>query len=190
MARTRAALGGLTAAQCEESFEVPYRLQKEARFLVKITEAPHYRRYVIQREEAAGFRPAVPGRDLPPQLVRTEGPGHTIGLAPQGVNSGNGFLFIAHNGDVFPSGFLPVRAGSVRTGSLASIYRDSEIFRSLRRPAGFKGICGVCEFNAVCGGSRSRAFALTGDYLATDPWCAYRPAKKCAVGAAALAPTA
>jgi radical SAM protein len=185
-----AALGGLTAAQCEESFEVLHRLQKEARFLVKITEAPHYRRYVIQQEEIAGFRPAAPARDLPPQLVRTEGPGHTIGLAPQGVNAGNGFLFIAHNGDVFPSGFLPVRAGSVRDASLASIYRDSEIFRSLRRPSGFKGICGVCEFNAVCGGSRSRAFALTGDYLATDPWCAYRPAKKCATAPDCLAPTA
>jgi radical SAM protein len=185
-----AALGGLSAEQCEESFALLHRIQKDSRFLVKITEAPHYRRYVIQQESAAGVRPAAPGLDLPPQLVRTEGPGHSIGLAPQGVNSGNGFLFIAHNGDVFPSGFLPLRGGSVRERSLASIYRNTDLFRSLRRSAGFKGICGVCEFNTVCGGSRSRAFALTGDYLASDPWCSYRPAKKCAADAGAAEPTA
>jgi len=174
-------LGGLTAQQCEDIFEVLYGVQKEADFLVKVTEAPHYRRYVAQREwqERGGDRPARPagGHDLPEQLLRTEGPGHTIGLATQGVNSGNGFLFVSHRGEVFPSGFLPIRAGHVREHEIASIYRESPVFRQLREPAGFKGICGVCEFNAMCGGSRSRAYALTGDFLATDPWCAYRPRK-------------
>ena len=58
------------------------------------------------------------------------------------------------------------------------IYRNSPLFRQLRRPADFEGICGACEYNTICGGSRSRAFALTGNFLASDPWCAYRPAKK------------
>ncbi|HEU4402518.1 MAG TPA: TIGR04053 family radical SAM/SPASM domain-containing protein [Candidatus Polarisedimenticolia bacterium] len=178
-----AALGGLTAAQCEEIFEVLYQVQKEARFLVKITEAPHYRRYVVQRESGPRARPVHPGQALPPQLVRTEGPGHTIGLAPQGVNAGNGFLFISHVGEVYPSGFLPVSAGNVRRETLASIYRDSSLFRQLRRPDEFRGVCGVCEFNTFCGGSRSRAFALTGDLLASDPWCLYKPAKKTAPAA-------
>ena len=179
-----ATLGGLTADQCEELFEILYRVQKEERFLVKITEAPHFRRYVVQREwgqkgrPPASTRPGHPGHVLPEQLVRTEGPGHTIGLASQGVNAGQGFLFISHTGDVFPSGFLPVAGGNVRTGSLAEIYRGTELFRSLRRPDGFRGICGYCEFNAFCGGSRSRAYALTGDYLASDPWCAYKPVGK------------
>ena len=166
-------LTGLSASQCEELFEILARVQKEARFLVKITEAPHYRRHVIQREgkQAAGeSRPS-----LPPQMTRTEGPGHSIGLASRAVNAGNGFLFVSHRGEVQPSGFLPVSAGSVREHGLAEIYRDSEVFRSLRRPEGFRGNCGRCEFNAICGGSRSRAYALTGDYLASDPWCAYEP---------------
>ena len=171
-------LGGLTAAQCEEVFEVLYRAQKKAKFLIKVTEAPHYRRYVAQQEQReGGGAPEHPGV-LPSQLVRTEGPGGTIGLAPRGVNAGNGFLFISHIGEVYPSGFLPISAGDVRHDGLASIYRGHEIFRQLRRPQEFSGICGYCEYNLMCGGSRSRAFALTGDFLASDPWCDYRPAKK------------
>ncbi len=174
-------LGGLTAAQCEEIFAVLYRVQKTSRFLVKVTEAPHYRRYVAQCEMAEKHdsrRPHGPVQDLPDQLMRTEGPGHSIGLAARGVNSGNGFAFISHTGDVYPSGFLPVNAGNLREHSLASMYQDSEPFKQLRRPWEFKGVCGICEFNTICGGSRSRAYALTGDYLASDPWCAYRPLAK------------
>jgi len=179
-----ATLKGLTAGQCEDLFEVLYRVQKEEDFLVKITEAPHFRRYVVQREwgqagtAPAAARPGQAGPMLPEQLVRTEGPGHTIGLASQGVNAGQGFLFVSHTGDVFPSGFLPVTGGNARVKGLAEIYRDTELFRSLRRPDGFQGICGICEFNAFCGGSRSRAYALMGSYLASDPWCAYKPAGK------------
>ncbi len=187
-------LSGLTAEQCENLFEVLYRVQKTSKFLVKVTEAPHYRRYVAQqeREEANGAAPprfgqrdGRPGNgsphgpghggNLPRQLIRTEGPGHSIGLATQGVNAGKGFLFISHTGDIFPSGFLPIKAGNVREKSLAEVYRESELFLQLRSPGQFKGICGHCEFNRICGGSRSRAYAITGDYLAADPWCAYRP---------------
>jgi len=176
-------LGGLTAVQCEEIFAVLYRVQKSSRFLVKITEAPHYRRYVAQREmeeKAEPRRPHGTVQDLPSQLMRTEGPGHSIGLATQGVNSGQGFAFISHTGDVYPSGFLPASAGNLREKTLKAMYQDSELFRQLRRPSEFKGVCGICEFNKICGGSRSRAFALTGDYLESDPWCVYRPAPKSA----------
>ncbi len=171
-------LTGLTAHQCEDLVEILYRVQKQSSFLVKVTEAPHFRRYVVQREWQEGEarpRPGHPVHLLPPQLVRTEGPGHTIGLASHGVNAGNGFLFVSHLGEVYPSGFLPVRAGNVRERPLAEIYRNTEIFQDLRRPERLQGICGRCEFNGVCGGSRSRAYALTGSYLASDPWCAYRP---------------
>ncbi len=111
-------------------------------------------------------------------LTRSEGPGHTVGLAPRGVNSGNGFLFVSHRGGIFPSGFLPLEAGNVRRHRLDWVYRYSPIFRQLRSPEQLKGVCGECEFNHVCGGSRSRAYALTGDYLASDPWCVYQPARK------------
>lgn len=182
-------LSGLTAWQCEELFEILYQVQKRSKFLVKVTEAPHFRRYVMVREGLPGAAPTGnrSGQSLPARLVRTEGPGHTIGLASQGVNAGNGFLFVSHVGDVYPSGFLPVKAGNIRTAPLASIYRETPLFRSLRTPESFLGICGRCEFRGVCGGSRSRAFALTGNYLASDPWCAYDPAPVQAMAEAAPA---
>jgi AdoMet-dependent heme synthase len=76
---------------------------------------------------------------------------------------------------VYPSGLLPVKAGNVRETLLAEIYRESPIFQSLRNPDLYKGKCGVCEFRHVCGGSRSRAYAMTGDYLESEPFCVYIP---------------
>ena len=172
-------LEGLDAQDCEEIFGLLYRTQKSSSFLVKVTEAPHYRRYVAQRERMEQGTCRNVG-SLPAQLIRTEGPGGTIGLAPAGVNAGNGFLFISHTGDVFPSGFLPVSGGNIRKRGLASIYRDTIFFQKLRRPREFNGVCGRCEYNLICGGSRSRALALTGDPFASDPWCAYKPGNEAA----------
>jgi radical SAM protein with 4Fe4S-binding SPASM domain len=175
-------LGGLTPAECEALFEILYDVQKRSSFIVKVTEAPHYRRYVAQREAAPSVEPhATSDRTLLPSLLqRSEGPGHTVGLASRGVNAGNGFAFVSHTGDVFPSGFLPLRAGNVRSQPLAEIYRGSSLFRTLRDPDALRGRCGRCEYRGFCGGSRSRAYALTGDYLATDPWCGYQPAQPAA----------
>jgi len=171
------ALGGLTPDQCEELFAILYTVQKRSRFIVKITEGQHYRRYVAEREAEAGQgRPARGDRSLLPKMLqRSEGPGHTVGLAPRGVNAGNGFAFVSHTGDVFPSGFLPRSAGNVRSQGLPEIYRHSPLFRTLRDPDALLGRCGRCEHRAICGGSRSRAYALAGNYLATDPWCGYEP---------------
>jgi AdoMet-dependent heme synthase len=171
-------LKGLNGPDCERLFDVIYRVQKKGEFIVKVTEAPHYRRHVAQRERRAageGGRPS-PGVTMPAVLTRSEGPGHTVGLAPRGVNAGNGFLFVSHQGEVFPSGFLPLSVGSVRRMPLAEAYRASDLFRQLRAPDLLDGRCGRCEYRRICGGSRSRAFALTGDPLATDPWCTYEPA--------------
>ena len=87
-----------------------------------------------------------------------------------------GFAFVDHLGNVYPSGFLPIAAGSCREASLIDIYRDSTIFRDLRNPELLKGKCGVCEYKAVCAGSRARAYALSGDPFAADPFCAHIPA--------------
>ena len=46
----------------------------------------------------------------------------------------------------------------------------------LRDPRLLKGRCGACSYSRVCGGSRARAYGLTGDYLAEDDTCAYDPA--------------
>jgi radical SAM protein with 4Fe4S-binding SPASM domain len=170
-------LAGLPPEECERLFDLLYRTQKKGGFVVKITEAPHYRRHVAQRERRlAGERGRPSGAvPMPALLTRSEGPGHTVGLAPRGVNAGNGFLFVSHLGEIYPSGFLPISAGNVRGTRLDDAYRSSDLFRSLRDPDRLKGRCGACEFRFICGGSRSRAYAMTGDYLETDPWCTYQP---------------
>jgi radical SAM protein len=172
-------MGGLRPEECERLFAVLHEVQEKSSFIVKVTEAPHYRRHVAQHvRHAAGHRGRPRGSvEMPSLLTTSEGPGHTVGLAPRGVNAGNGFLFVSHRGEVFPSGFLPVAAGSVRERHLADIYRNAPLLRALREPDLLKGRCGYCEFRQICGGSRSRAFALTGDPFATDPWCAYQPAR-------------
>ena len=91
------------------------------------------------------------------------------------TNDGRGTLFISHLGDIYPSGFLPVRAGNVRTDSVRDVYRSSKVFTDLRDAGLLKGKCGVCPFNEICGGSRARAYAMEGDMLASDPTCAYQP---------------
>jgi radical SAM protein with 4Fe4S-binding SPASM domain len=171
-------LQGLSAGECERLFGVIDRVQRHSSFIVKVTEAPHYRRFVAQRERREAGESLRPSgmAAMPTVLTRSEGPGHTVGLAPRGVNSGNGFLFVSHRGEIFPSGFLPESAGSIRARSLADAYRHHVLFARLRRPSAFEGRCGRCEYAEICGGSRSRAVALTGDPLASDPWCAYEPA--------------
>jgi radical SAM protein len=162
-------LGGLSPSECEAAFEIIHRVQRRSRFIVKVTEAPHYRRYVAEHGPTRG------GAVMPRLLQRAEGPGGTVGLAPRGVNAANGFAFVSHVGDVFPSGFLPLRAGNVRETPLVDIYSHSPLFRTLREPDRFLGRCGRCEYRKICGGSRSRAFALTGNPVASDPWCDYQP---------------
>ena len=76
---------------------------------------------------------------------------------------------------MYPSGLLPIKAGNVRVTPLAEIYRESEVFKNLRNPDKYKGKCGVCEFRHVCGGSRSRAYNVTGDYMESEPYCVYIP---------------
>ena len=102
------------------------------------------------------------------------GPGQRM-RAPGGVNDGKGFVFIDHRGNIQPSGFLPVTCGNVRKDGLAEVYRKHPVFTALRDPDLYGGKCGVCEYRTLCGGSRSRAYGLTGDYLASDPTCVYLP---------------
>lgn len=131
-------------------------------FDVRTTAGPQFRRIVAQvaRERGGQAVPSSPAA----------GPRHLMR-----VNDGDGFCFVSHTGDVCPSGFLALAAGNVREAPLAAIYRDSALFRRLRDRSQLKGKCGHCEFTDVCGGSRARAWALTGDELAEDPTCAYIP---------------
>jgi radical SAM protein with 4Fe4S-binding SPASM domain len=151
-------------------YEKIYALQQEVDFIIKVTEAQSYRAFVAERvkEEDGGQAEEEPLRDI---LARPVGPHGSLGQAPSAVNAGKGLVFISHVGDVFPSGFLPRAAGNVRTNDLAEIYRNAPVFRELRSPMKLKGRCGACIYRELCGGSRARAHAITGDYLAPDPDC-------------------
>ncbi len=129
-------------------------------FGVKTTEAPQYHRVLAERR--GGHREA--GR---PDM---------IGRAGRAVTDGNGFVFIDHVGSICPSGFLPLPAGNVRRDDLVAVYRENPLFLSLRDPSQLGGRCGACEYRERCGGSRARAYAVTGDPLAADPGCAHQPA--------------
>ncbi len=160
----------LTADDYEDVFGFLYELSRRAPFDIKTTEAQHYRRFVAQRrklETSAPWDP-TPSRIARPAAIIARG---------AGINDGKGLVFISHTGEIYPSGFLPFSAGNVRRDSLADIYRHSPLFRELRDSAHLKGKCGRCEYRNLCGGSRSRSYALTGDYLAEDPRCVYQPAE-------------
>ena len=161
----------ISPEQHEEVFNWLYDLSKIAPFDIKGTAAPMYRRVAIERKRAEA---AEAGNE-----VTFQGAGfqYADGLhrPRKGVNDGNGFLFISHIGEIQPSGFLPVTAGMVRENDVVDVYRNHPIFTSLRNPDEFKGKCGVCEYRDLCGGQRGRAYGLTGDYLETDPACAYDP---------------
>ena len=149
---------------------------------IKATEAPHYRRIAIQRAGVEDLDDVFPVGPLRARLrhdtadLLTGDESHRRHpRAPIDVNSGRGFAFVDHVGMVYPSGFLPVAVGSVRDQRFVDIYRESALLRALRNPEAFGGKCGECEFRAVCGGSRSHAYATTGDPLAEDPSCLYQP---------------
>lgn len=101
-------------------------------------------------------------------------PGREAKFETSGTRDGKGVIFISHDGMVYPSGFLPVPVGSVRRDRLVNIYRRSRLLVDVRE-AKFKGRCGACEFKDICGGSRARAFAYSGDPLGEDPACPYVP---------------
>ncbi|WP_088035508.1 TIGR04053 family radical SAM/SPASM domain-containing protein [Evansella clarkii] len=167
----------ISPVQHEKVFQWLYDLSKQVPFDIKTTAGQHYRRVVIQNKmrekEAESSGNSIKYADALKKGATGQIDG--LGRAPKGVNDGNGFVFISHIGDVYPSGLLPVKGGNVRETPLPEIYRESEVFKSLRNPDLYKGKCGVCEFRHVCGGSRSRAYAVTGDYLESEPFCVYIP---------------
>ncbi len=161
----------ISAEEFEQVFEKLYKTSIRVSFDIKSTEAQHYRRFLLQRRTAEKREGKTPS--LPYGLSATGQDG--IGRAPRGINDGKGFVFISHRGEVFPSGFLPLSAGNVRRQSLREIYRHSPLFVALRDTSNLKGKCGACEFREVCGGSRARAYALTGDPFAEEPCCVWQP---------------
>ena len=155
------ALNEVSPERGEEIMRWVFDLSQHSPFLVKTTEAPSYRRIAIEKMR-------VSGKPSPEMKMSSVYKGFQI-------RDGHGIVFVSNLGEIYPSGFLPLRCGNVRANSLVEIYRNSDIFRALHSPDTFHGKCGECEYSHICGGSRARAFAYTGDALGTDPFCPYQP---------------
>lgn len=171
----------LSGEEFEQVFGKIYELSHRVSFQIKTTEAMHYRRYLLQHnleERKMGHghgHPHGAALEYEPGAPTTDGKTRAMGWATRRVNDGKGFLFISHVGNVYPSGFLPIHAGNVRETPLAEIYREAPIFKALRDTSRLEGKCGACEYKEICGGSRARSYALTGDPLAQEPCCIYQP---------------
>ncbi|WP_323745153.1 TIGR04053 family radical SAM/SPASM domain-containing protein [Actinomyces haliotis] len=178
-------LGALDANEVEDVLNAFYDMGEAVP--VRTTEGHHFRRVSIQRHVLAqrGIEgeKMIEAMHLGPLYRQLHEKIVALGLdhgerrrrPPITVSSGNGFMFVSHVGDVTPSGFLEKSAGNVRESSLTEIYRSSEVFTGVRNPDLLEGKCGACEYKRVCGGSRARAYNMTGNLHATDESCSYQP---------------
>ncbi|HYM76395.1 MAG TPA: radical SAM protein [Candidatus Dormibacteraeota bacterium] len=151
----------LSAEEHEQVFAKLYAASKRVHFQIKTTEGPHYQRYLLQQRV----------RESRGRLSQAE----VIAGAPRGVNDSRGLIFINYHGEAYPSRFLPLSAGNVTAESLSHVYGTSPLFVSLRDSSRLHGKCGRCPVRSICGGSRARAYVMTGDLFASDPCCAYEP---------------
>jgi radical SAM protein len=172
----------LSGEEFEQVFGKIYELSHRVSFQIKTTEAMHYRRYLLQHNleerkmgHGSGHLHPAAVAEYEPGAPQTDAQSRNHGWATRRVNDGKGFMFISHVGNVYPSGFLPIHAGNIRETPLGDIYRNAPIFKSLRDTSRLEGKCGACEYKEICGGSRARAYAMTGDPLAQEPCCIYQP---------------
>ena len=87
----------LTADEHEQIFAKLYAASRVVHFQIKTTEGQHYQRYLLQQR----------ARESRGRMTETD----VITCAPKGVNDGKGFVFINHQGEVYPSRFLPALRG-------------------------------------------------------------------------------
>jgi heme b synthase len=156
----------ISPQQYEEVLNWFYDRDQEGLLELKATCAPHYFRIVRQRT-------AAEKRQAPPSQKRQRA--SDLYAMTKGCLAGTGVCFISHKGEVFPCGYLPLSAGSVREQPLQEIWEGANVFRELRDPELLQGKCGRCQFQRVCGGCRARAYGTTGNYLGEEPFCVYEP---------------
>jgi len=146
-----------SGSEVHKIFNFLYEKSKEAPFHITTTEAPFYKAHFIMRELDSG-------KNIE-DVIRAN-----MKLA-FGVRDGNGIIFVSNNGTIYPSGFLEFPLGNIKEDNLGDIYRNNTTLQSLRDPSSYTGKCGRCSYKYLCGGSRARAYATEGDYLAEDKLC-------------------
>jgi heme b synthase len=134
---------------------------------LKATCAPHYHRIFRQRKKEKPTTAPSP----------VQGHGHPFQAMTRGCMGGSSFCFVSHTGQIQPCGYLELDCGQLRERNFADIWKNSNIFKNLRDLQQLKGKCGRCEFMRVCGGCRARAYEITGDYLAAEPFCVHEPGR-------------
>jgi radical SAM protein with 4Fe4S-binding SPASM domain len=159
-------LSRLSAEQCEDSFRQLWQQSKRQPYPIKTTEAPHYRRFVVQHR---------------PTKTSGRAEAKISGYLPLGINDGKGVMFVGHTGKIYPSVLMPLHCGTFPRDPVVRVYQESPIFRALRDADRLEGKCRACEFRHVCGGSRARAYAVTGNSFAEEPDCAYVPERTSAI---------
>ncbi|MFV0442997.1 MAG: TIGR04053 family radical SAM/SPASM domain-containing protein [Planctomycetaceae bacterium] len=150
----------LDAEQSEAAFERLWRQSRRQPYAIKTTAAPHYRRFVLQHSRTD---------------CNSRRSGSRLAASSFGVNDGRGVMFVSHRGLIMPSGFLPIVCGAFPQDDPVQVYQQAPVFRALRDASRLEGKCGDCEYRRVCGGSRARSFAVTGQLFAAEPDCAYQP---------------
>ncbi len=166
----------ISPEEYERVLEWVYDMQEKTPILFKPTCAPHYHRIV--RQKGGPAKPSHPGGGHPGGAPKGH-PGGLHGLS-KGCMGGQSFAFISHVGKVQICGFLEEEAGDLREADydFQKVWDESELFREIRDIDAYGGKCGYCEYRKVCGGCRARAFAMSGDYMAEEPFCIYTPKAK------------
>ena len=174
------------ARNSKQVFGKIYELSHRVSFQIKTTEAMHYRRYLLQHnleERQHGTRPSG-RRHVPDSSSGVTSPARrpadaqtrTASWATRRVNDGKGFMFISHVGNVYPSGFSAhPRRQYQRDAARRYLPQRAHLQVACATPSKLEGKCGACEYKEICGGSRARAYAVTGDPLAQEPCCIYQP---------------
>jgi radical SAM protein with 4Fe4S-binding SPASM domain len=158
----------ISPADYEKTLNWFYEASLNCPIQLKATCAPHYYRILKQRRQGKGVRDEGSG-------MRGQRSGNPLHTLTRGCLGGSSFCFISHTGQVQPCGYLEVDCGRIREKGFEEIWNSSPVFSDLRDLNKYKGKCGRCEFIKVCGGCRARAYEITGDYLAEEPFCIYKP---------------
>lgn len=154
----------ISDAEYERVLNWFYEASRKTEMEMRATCAPHYYRIIRQRAREEG-RKVTPKAD-------------GMAAMTKGCLAGSSVCFVSYRGEVFPCGYFPVAAGSIREQSIREIWETSPLFDELRNPQLLEGKCGVCEYRMVCGGCRARAYGETGNYLSEEPFCVYEPKMK------------